>query len=306
MTVPRFERPPGVWSDPPPTREAPGVPRMRPSFLVIGAQRSGTTSLYRALVAHPRILPALRKEVHYFDFQYRKGPAWYLAHYPPHSRWARAQGVHTGEASPYYLVHPLAPERAYTFDPAMRIIAILRDPVLRAFSHYRQNVARGREALGFEEALAAEPERLAVDAHRLTVPPHYYSRGHHFYSYADRGRYAHHLSRWLRTFAAEQVLVIEAEALFTNPTATLAAVFAFLDLPAHEQARCPRFNQLPPATLPVDVRRRVATRFAEDRQALVALLRRRGVVCVGEAGIDRGPAALGPSLIAKPQGTSHE
>ena len=282
MTAPRFERPPGVWSDPPPARESAGVPRMRPSFLIIGAQRGGTTSLYRALVAHPRILPALRKEVHYFDFQYRKGAAWYLAHFPPRSRWTRDEGVLTGEASPYYLVHPLAPERAYTFDPAMRIIAILRDPVSRAFSHYRQNLARGQEPLGFEEALAAEPERLAVDAHRLTAPPHFYSRGYHLYAYADRGRYAHHLSRWLLTFAAEQVLVIQAEALFTAPTATLAAVFAFLGLPPHEQARYPRFNQLPPATLPVDVRRRVAMRFAEDRQALVALLRRRGVVCVGK------------------------
>ena len=284
MTAPRFTRPPGVWTDPPLAREAPGTDRMRPSFLIVGAMRSGTTSLYRALVTHPNILPALRKEVHYFDFQYHKGPAWYLAHFPSAADGGPAKDILTGEASPYYLVHPLAPERARAFDPTMRIIAILRDPVLRAFSHYRHNKAAGQETLGFEEALAAEPERLSVDAHWLTVPPHCYSRGHHLYSYVDRGRYARHLSHWLRTFAAEQLLVVEAEALFAAPTSTLAAVFAFLGLRAHEQAAVGRFNQLPPAALPDDVRSRVATRFAADQRCLGTLLRRRGVACVGKPG----------------------
>ena len=282
-TAPRFTRPPGVWTDPPADRQSVWRRRMRPSFLIVGAQRSGTTSLYRALVAHPRILPALRKEVHYFDFQYYKGEAWYLAHFPSRSRWWRgAQDVLTGEASPYYLVHPLAPERVAAFDPAMRIIAILRDPVQRAFSQYRHNRVRGDEPLGFEEALDAEPKRLALDAHWLTVPPHCYSRGHHLYSYAERGRYARHLAHWLQTFPAEQMLVVAAEALFAAPTRTLTAVFAFLGLPEHGPAAVAHFNQLPPATLPDDVRDRVAERFAADRQCLGTLLRHRGIACVGK------------------------
>lgn len=282
MTAARFTRPAGVWTDPPSGRSAHGTARLRPSFLIIGAQRSGTTSLYRALATHPRILPALRKEVHYFDFHYHKGAAWYLAHFPPNSRWCRQQGVVTGEASPYYLVHPLAPERARAFDPTMRIIAILRDPVRRAFSHYRHNRGRGQEPLGFEEALAAEPERLAVDAHRLAVPPHCYSRGHHLYSYADRGRYAHHLSHWLQAFAANQMLVVEAEALFAAPRKTLAAVFRFLGLPAHDQAATRHFNRQPPATLPDDVHGRVAAHFAADQRCLRTLLRQRGIAWVGK------------------------
>lgn len=282
MTVPRFTRPPGVWVDPPAGRRAGGAARMRPSFLIVGAQRSGTTSLYSALVSHPRILPALRKEVHYFDFQYHKGSAWYLAHFPPSTRWSRDEDVVTGEASPYYLVHPLAPERAQAFDPTMRIIAILRDPVLRAFSHYRRNRFRGQEPLGFEEALAAEPQRLAIDAHRLTVPPHCYSPSHHLHAYLDRGRYARHLDRWLKHFAAPQLLAIEAEALFAAPTRTLAAVFAFLGLPSDGQAAVSHLNQLPPAALPDDVRHRVAAHFAADQRHLRVLLRQRGIAHVGK------------------------
>lgn len=284
MIASRFRRPPGVWTDPPAFRQAPSTARMRPSFLVVGAQRSGTTSLYRALVAHPRILPALRKEVHYFDFQYGKGAAWYLAHFPPASPWSRKQGALTGEASPYYLAHPLAPERASAFDPTMRIIAILRDPVLRAFSHYRHNRARGQEALGFEEALAAEADRLAADVDQMTVPPHYYSRSHHLYSYVDRGRYASHLERWLAHFPAEQVLVIEAEAFFTTPAPTQTAVFTFLGLPAHRQAVASHLNRLPPETLTEDVRRRVASRFAADQRRLRNMLRQSSVAYVGKPG----------------------
>lgn len=281
MTAPRFTRPAGVWTDPPLARQGLGTTRLRPSFLIVGAQRSGTTSLYRALMAHPRILPAMRKEVHYFDFQYHKGAAWYLAHFPPSSRWSREQGVLTGEASPYYFVHPLAPERACAFDPTMRIIAILRDPVLRAFSHYRHNRARGQEPLGFEEALAAEPDRLAADVDQMTVPPHCYSRSHHLYSYADRGRYACQLERWLKHFPAKQVLVIEAQALFASPTRTVAAVFAFLSLPAPDLPTAPHLNRQPPTTLPHDVHTRVARGFATDQHRLRTLVRHRGVACIG-------------------------
>ena len=86
---------------------ATALARIAPSFLVIGTQRSGSTALYRHLAAHPRILSPLRKEVHYFDFQYAKGRAWYLAHFPGIQK--RITGNYrtiTFEASPYYMLHP--------------------------------------------------------------------------------------------------------------------------------------------------------------------------------------------------------
>ena len=297
MPKPRFTRPPGVWVDPPASRYA-SASRLRPSFLIVGAQRSGTTFLYRCLAVHPQVLPALRKEVHYFDFQYAKGQAWYLAHFPAWSGWTQRQGVVTGEASPNYLAHPLAAERAQRFDPKLRIIAVLRDPVARAFSHYRRNRRGGLEPFGFEEALAAEPERMARDAHLLRQPPHYYSRGHHVYSYAERGRYAAQLAPWLQAFGAGRVLVVDAAMLFTAAASTLAAVLAFLGLPPH-RLRLPKpANAQPSATLPAAVRHRVAARFALDQQRLAEMLRQTGVACVGTPARTARGAATRPAPTA--------
>ena len=171
----RFTRPEGVWVDPPAWMRATALARIAPSFLVIGAQRSGSTALYRHLAAHPAILPPLRKEVHYFDFQYAKGRAWYLAHFPGiQERITGNYRAITFEASPYYMLHPLAPERIMAFNPDMKLIAILRDPVDRALSHYHHEARRGVETLTFEEAIAAEPERLAGAERLMKKAPHHY------------------------------------------------------------------------------------------------------------------------------------
>ena len=101
--------------------------RMQPRFLIIGAQRCGTTSLYTSLTAHPAVLPAvLHKGVHYFDTAYGRGPAWYRAHFPLQltaDRVERRTGSApiTGESSPYYLFHPLAGERIARDLPEVRL-----------------------------------------------------------------------------------------------------------------------------------------------------------------------------------------
>jgi hypothetical protein len=113
--------------------------RLKPTFLVIGAQKSGTTSLHAYLADHPAILCATPKEVHYFDQAYHRGDRWYLAHLPLAGRGiaARARaGVApaVGEVTPAYLFTPLVPQRAHAFDPRLKLIAVLRDPVTRAYS----------------------------------------------------------------------------------------------------------------------------------------------------------------------------
>src|SRR5919108_6081357 len=80
--------------------------RSLPDFVILGAQRAGSTTLYRALIAHPQVRRALLKEVHFFDLNYHRGLRWYRAHFP-----YRSPGRITGEASPYYLYHPHAPKR---------------------------------------------------------------------------------------------------------------------------------------------------------------------------------------------------
>ena len=138
-----------------------------PDFLIIGAQRCGTTSLYRYLCAHPSVQPAvLNKGIHYFDTNHEQGTAWYRSHFPsePYKAYLRrrrgVERVLTGEGSPYYFFHPLAPGWIAEELPEARFVVMLRDPVGRAYSQYQHEVARGFEALAFEEALEEEEERL--------------------------------------------------------------------------------------------------------------------------------------------------
>jgi len=136
-----------------------------PDFLVIGAQRSGTTTLFYDLCRHPQVAGSPVKEVHFFDHHFSRGVGWYRSFFPPTAAQERARRrggeLLGGEATPNYLFHPAAPERAAETVPHVRLIAILRDPVDRAYSHYRKSVERRVERLSFEAALAAE-ERTMV------------------------------------------------------------------------------------------------------------------------------------------------
>ncbi|MGH9297486.1 MAG: sulfotransferase domain-containing protein, partial [Acidimicrobiales bacterium] len=136
--------------------------RMTPSFLIVGAQRCGTTSMYKAISQHRSVLPAvLHKGVHYFDTGYGNSWSWYLGHFPlrAHARWVSTRtggAVVSGESSPYYLFHPLAPERIARDLPLARLIVMVRDPVERAYSAHAHELARGYETEPFEKALELE------------------------------------------------------------------------------------------------------------------------------------------------------
>ena len=268
----RFTRPKGAWIDPPAWRRRTAFACIAPSFLVIGAQRCGSTTLHRYLSMHPRILPPLRKEVHYFDFQYEKGPDWYLSHFPGLRNQLTA-GLRriTFEASPYYMVHPLAPERIKAFNPNMKLIAILRDPVDRALSHYHHESRWGVETLTFEDAIAAEPERLCGSERLLKQAPHYYSFHHHHFSYLDRGRYARYLDPWLEQFPRRRLLILKSEDLFEDADSVINRVFAFLGLPDHRLSidAAPRSAYRPMAP---ELRVRLQRCFALDQDRLKALL----------------------------------
>lgn len=199
-----------------------------PSVLILGAQRSGTTSLFNYLVQHPDVLAPLGKESHYFDLRYARGIRWYRGRFP-YARRMRS-GALTLDASPYYLMHPLAPRRAAELLPEARLIALLRHPIDRAFSHYQHAVRDGREPLSFAEAVAKEPERLAGEEERLRSEPDYISYNHRHYSYLRRGVYVEQLRRWGEHFPRSQLLVIQSERLFREPAAVTAEVHAFLGL----------------------------------------------------------------------------
>jgi hypothetical protein len=242
-----------------------------PDFLVIGAQRAGSTSLFAQLCAHPGVAPPSHKEIHYFDLQSFRGLRWYRSHFPPA---AGARGRMTGEASPYYLFHPAVPARVAEALPEVRLIAILRDPVARAYSQYQLSVRDGHERLGFEEALAAEPDRLANQEGRLCTDRAYRSHAHRHQSYAARGLYAEQLRRWREHVAPERLLVVTSEELFADPAATTGTVLEFLGLDAGEVPPLPVRNQRPYPPMSDAARTLLEARFEGPNLELCDLLGR--------------------------------
>ena len=177
--------------------------------------------------------------MHYFYLNYERGEGWYRGHFPNDVRRAvarRRTGVEMmcGEASPYYLFHPLVPERARALVPDARLIVLLRDPVARALSHYHHHeVALGMEPLTFEQALEAEPGRL--DGEERGQFPGYVSVAHQHHSYVARGHYADQLERWLGLFPRDQVLILVSEDFFADTPGVVGQILDFLDL----RRRCP-------------------------------------------------------------------
>ncbi|MEJ7803152.1 MAG: sulfotransferase [Candidatus Limnocylindria bacterium] len=199
-----------------------------PDFLVIGAQKAGSTSLYRYLTSHPCIRMPRRKEVHFFDHAYGKGERWYRAQFP--MRLRSSSNWLTGEASPYYLFHPHAPQRAARVLPHAKLIVVLRNPVDRAWSHYQHVFARGYESLSFESALEREAALIPVEERKMMAMPKYRSLAHERYSYLARGRYFSQLTLWLASFSRDQLFVLTSEQMFRSPSAALADCFSFLGL----------------------------------------------------------------------------
>ena len=253
--------------------------RVTPDYLILGAQRSGTTSLYRYLVQHPAVGPVLlEKGVHFFDVNYERGFSWYRSHFPSvaYRWWIRSHhgmDLITGEASPYYLFHPLAPARVTRDLPHVKLIVMLRDPVRRAHSHYRHEVDRGYEHLPtFEEALDAEPDRLAGETERILADPGYTSFNHQHYSYIARGHYLEQLQAWLERFPRDRMLVIGSEDFFRNPGPVVQRVHAFLGLPRWISPAIVKHNagRYPP--IQEATRRRLVEHFEEPSRRLSRFL----------------------------------
>jgi hypothetical protein len=244
--------------------------RSAPDFLILGAQRSGTTSLYRYLAEHPAIAPPVRKEIQYFTLHHHRGERWYRAHFPVAGTNRRRL---TFEATPYYLFHPLAPARAAAGLPDAKLVVLLRDPVARAFSHWQHSTARGLETLGFQAALDAEPERLADEQERLVADPSYRSDAHRRWSYASRGRYADQLERWLAYYPREQLLVLRSDDLYDRPADTHARVLEFVGLPPAPLDAYPRYTRRASAGDMSDTARaRLIADFGPHNRRLASLL----------------------------------
>jgi hypothetical protein len=180
----------------------------------------------------------------------------------------------TLDATPYYLVHPLVPHRAAQLLPEVKLIALLRNPIERAYSHYQHEVRGGREPLSFVEAIDREAERLAGEEERLRNEPGYYSWNHHRYSYTHRGLYVEQLRRWLQHFPRSQLLVLQSEFLYGQPAEAMARVHRFLGLKDHRLERYEDTYQRGnyERTMPPELRTRLARYFEPHNRELFQFL----------------------------------
>ncbi len=223
-----------------------GPLRVLPDFVIIGCQKCATTSLYDYMIQHPNISSATYKEIHFFDSNYNIGLNWYRSFFPTffHKIFLKLQKKKfvTGEASPMYIFNPIVPSRMSKILPKVKLIAILRNPIDRAYSHYNMQLKNGYENLSFEEAIANEEKRIRGEREKEANDENYVGINLRDFSYLSRGKYVEQLQTWLQYFPKEQFLVLKTEDLEEDPTRIMSKIFEFLDLPSCEIRNPPKMN----------------------------------------------------------------
>ena len=246
-----------------------GSDRPLPNFLVLGAQRAGTTSLHQHLSEHRLIAKPLAKEVQFFTSHYGRGEAWYRAHFP-----YLQPGQLTFESSPYYLFQPYVPRRVATLLPEAKLLVLLREPSARAYSHYLHSRHLGVENLSFEDALDAEDARMA-EAERLGIESPAGESLHRSFSYKSRGLYAAQLERWLEHVSREQLMVVKSETYLRDPETVVSDVVTFLGLPKGEVQKRANSNVLASSagsTLDPSTKQTLTEYFEDDAARLKTMV----------------------------------
>lgn len=179
--------------------------RALPNFLVIGAQRAGTTLLHYILDAHPQVyVPRRRKEIHYFDWYFDRGAEWYAGFFPEGRQATKYRAI--GEVTPDYLFEERAPQRIRAVLPGCRFVVSLRDPLRRAYSWYLFSLRSFNEQRTFDEFLRGSPETL------------------------ERGLYSQQLRRYFEVYPRSQFIILIYEELLADPAPHLSRLAEFLGL----------------------------------------------------------------------------
>jgi len=188
-------------------------------FLIAGTQKGGTTALADYLRQHPGLFIPAVKELHFFDnenLNWQQPQELYAGY---HAQFTGATpGSLWGDATPIYSYWWPAMARIWAYNPAMRLILCLRNPVERAYSHWAMETGRQWDSVSFPEAIASEAERCR------TALPHQ----HRVFSYVSRGFYSEQLRRLWSFFPREQTLILRQEELLQDPSNTLSRVHRFL------------------------------------------------------------------------------
>jgi len=224
--------------------------RKLPDFIIIGAQKSGSSTLYWWLYQHPQLAMSFDKETKFFDRHFNKGVNWYRHQFP----LSHGNNKLAGDNTPYYIFHPLVPERIYKTCPKAKLILILRNPVDRAYSQFQMERRKGRETHDtFEAAIEGEMQRIKQAKAELLKAPLKNNHNHENTSYLSRGKYVEQVRDWLKWFDREQLLVLESELIFANP-ALLKTVYSFLNVENVPPTDLSAYNIVHYSTMPNELR----------------------------------------------------
>jgi len=189
-----------------------------PNFLIVGAMKSGTTTLAHSLNLHPEVF-VCPKEINYF-FDFSKDVSWYKNHF-------KTKKTIIGEKAPIYMYLPAVAKKIQQYNPKMKLIFILRNPVDRTYSNYWHAYKQGRETFTFEKALAEEKERIMKDI---------------FYGYVQRSKYALQIQNYLKYFSINQMHFIIYEEFIDNPHNTIKETLRFLGVDDSFSNKIPQKN----------------------------------------------------------------
>lgn len=221
--------------------------RVLPDFIIIGASRCGTTSLYYNMIKHPNIYPGATKASSFFDKNFEKGLNFYKSHFPAkifkkHVNNNGKQNFITGEATTTYLLNPLVAERISQTLPNIKLIALLRNPIDRAYSHFNYHLIRGEAKFSsFEEAIKYEEDLIKLGDFKKNIFENK-KIDYRFCSYLSEGTYIDRLLLYTKYFSKNQILVIKTKDFISDEKKTLNQVFEFLGLPKYKILQPKKLN----------------------------------------------------------------
>jgi hypothetical protein len=235
----------------------------RVDFVVGGTMKGGTSALHTFLDQHPEIRMASGKEAHFFDTDEHFRPGVQPNYDLYHRHFAPLPGTRVlGDATPIYLYWEPAPARVTDYNPRMKWVLLLRQPVERAYSHWNMLRQNGQEPLDFADAVEQESTRRAGRTGQCRV-----------FSYLDRGHYARQLRRLFAVVPRRQVLVLRSEELRRDHDATLQRIFAFLGVDTGVRIQPATIHQRRyEEPLPAELKRELTTRFIDDIRELEGML----------------------------------
>ena len=247
--------------------------RVLPDFLIIGAVRSGTTSLYYDICQHPSVKKAAYDEIGFFDDNYHLGEDWYRSLFPTKKKMREVKqntgNAITGEDTPFYIWNEIACKRIAEVLPNVKLIAILRNPVDRAYSNYFLGVRHSNETKNFDHAIMKDIEFLDSKI-KMEFKNSDYKK-----SYVAKGFYAKQLKKWFEHFEKKQIFITTTEELDNNPNIVLEQIFKFLELPnysikeikRHKKSKYPKMNE--------NVRKKLLNYFEPYNEELFELINQR-------------------------------